>query len=76
MDSIVKLNINVKIKHKTRVILNMCHEAFVNGCVTNLANLAQTRTLCKYISTDPMFSAILTGLFQSTKPNFRKGNVP
>ena len=47
-DIIVKLNlnINVKIKHETRVIQNMCCGAFVNGWVLNLANLPETRTLC------------------------------
>ena len=28
-----------KIKHKTRVIQNMCRGAFVNGWIPNLANL-------------------------------------
>jgi len=47
VDIIVKLNlnINVKIKYKTTVIQNMCHGAFVNGWVPNLANLSETRTL-------------------------------
>ena len=60
VDIIVKLNlnINVKIKHKTRVIQNMCRGAFVNGWVPNLANLSETRTLCKLFSTDLMFSVI------------------
>jgi len=59
VDIIVKLNlnINVKIKYKTRVIQNICG-AFVNVWVPNLANITETRTLCQYLSTDPMFSVI------------------
>ena len=61
VDIIVKLNlnINVKIKPKTRVIQNMSCGTFVNGLVPNLANLSESRTLCNFFSTDPMFWAIL-----------------
>ena len=48
VDIIVKLslNINVKIKYKTRVIQSMCLGAFVNGWVPNAGILSETRTLC------------------------------
>jgi len=35
----------VKIKHKARVIPNMCCGAFVNGWVLIMSNLLETRTL-------------------------------
>ena len=39
----LNLNINVKIKRKTTVIQNICHGAFVNGSVQNLATLSETK---------------------------------
>jgi len=75
VDIIVKLNlnINVKIKYKTRVIQNMGLGAFVNGWVMNLINLSETRTLCQFFSTDPMFS-VISFIFVLTDPNFWKEN--
>jgi len=60
VDVIVKpnLNITVKIKYKTRVIENMCHGAFVNSWVPDLANLSKARTWCHFFSTNPMFSVL------------------
>jgi len=55
VEIIVKLNMNVKIKYKTRVIKDMCRGTFVNGWILNLS---ETRTLCQFLSTNPMFSVI------------------
>ena len=60
VDIIVKLNlnINIKIKYKTKVIQNMCRGTLANGWVPNLANRSESKTLCQFFSTDPMFSVI------------------
>ena len=52
--TIIKLNvnINVKVKHKARIIQNMYRGAFVNSWVPNLANLSETITLCNFFPTD------------------------
>ena len=39
-----KQNLDINIKHKTRVIQNICCGAFVNGWVLNLANLSVTKS--------------------------------
>jgi len=72
-DIIVKLNlnINVKIKYKTRVTQNMCRGAFVNGWIPYLATLSETRTLCQFFLTDPIFSVIYLII---TDPNIWKEN--
>ena len=77
VDIIVKLNLNIilNIIHKTRVIQNMCHGAFVNGWVPNLANLSESRTLCQLFLPNPMFSVIYF-ISVLTNPNFWKGNFP
>jgi len=36
----------------------MCHGQFVNGCVPNLANLSESRTLFNFVLADSMFSVI------------------
>ena len=64
----MNLNINVKIKYKTRIIQNICRGTFVNGCVPNLANLSETRSSCKYFSTDPMFSYNIITMHVSIAP--------
>jgi len=47
-----ELNLNITVKTKP-VIQNMCCGTFLNGWVPNLANLSETRTMCKYFVNFP-----------------------
>jgi len=51
----------------------MSHGAFVNSWIPNLANLSETRTLCQFCSSNPMFSVIYL-FFVPTDPNFLMEN--